>query len=336
VSLTNSALVLALVCALACAAATGCAGCRSSAPATSADAGASVTPSAAGSVDPGQVLARVGDRTITLGEYVAALEHMDQFDRLRYRAPERRRVLLDEMIDVALLAQEARDRGYDQDPETQQELREILRDAMLQTVREGAPAPGDIPAADVRAYYEAHRSDFRDPERRRVSAIVLATESDASQVLAAAQAATRPDAWGELVRGRSLDAHAKADVPLDLAGDLGFVNAPATPATPDDGRGANARVPDEVRAAVFEAGHVGDVVPHVVKASGRYYVVKLAAKSDAHERTLQDAERSIRVKLAQDQLHAREAALVDELRKENPVTVDEAALAQVRVGDASF
>ena len=37
-----------------------------------------------------QVLAKVGTSTITLGDYVAALEHMDQFDRLRYQSPERR------------------------------------------------------------------------------------------------------------------------------------------------------------------------------------------------------------------------------------------------------
>jgi hypothetical protein len=304
-------------------------GCKPTPSAPSPDGGSvAPAPSAAGGIDPGAVLARVGDRTITLGEYVATLEHMDTFDRLRYRAPERRRVLLEEMIDVALLAQEARDRGYDQDPQAQEELREVLRDAMLRTVRDGAPAPNDIPASDVRAYYDAHRGEFRDPERRRVSAVVLASAAEASSALATAQAANRPEAWGELVRARSVDAQAKADVPLDLAGDLGFVNAPGTP---DDGRGVNRRVPDEVRAAVFEAARVGDIVPRVVPAAGRYYVVKLAAKSDAHDRTLQDAERSIRVKLAQERLHAREVALLDELRKETPVTIDEAALSQVRV-----
>src|SRR5580698_11434073 len=74
-----------------------------------------------------RVLAKVGDRTITLGDYEAALEHMDQFDRLRYGAPDRRKALLGEMIDVMLLADEARAQGYDKDPATEQEVREILR-----------------------------------------------------------------------------------------------------------------------------------------------------------------------------------------------------------------
>ncbi len=309
-------------------AATACApGCKSSPP--SGERGGEAAPpsstQSSGGPAPTQVLARVGDRTLTLADFEAALDHMDQFDRLRYQAPDRRRELLGEMIDVMLLADEARARGYDQDPETQQELREILRDAMLAKAREGAPAPNDIAEGEVRAYFDAHRDEFREPERRRVSAIVLGTAAAAASALAAAAKAT-PAQWGELVRSRSTDPRANAPgVPVDLAGDLGFVSPPG------DSRGTNARVPEEVRAAVFEAAHVGDVVPRVVAAAGAFYVVKLASKSDGHDRTLDDASRAIRVKLAQEKLQAREAALVDELRKEFPVKIDEAALAQVKV-----
>ena len=62
------------------------------------------------------MLARVGDRTITLGDYVAALEHMDQFDRLRYQSPERRKELLGEMINVVLLARRGAREGVRQGP----------------------------------------------------------------------------------------------------------------------------------------------------------------------------------------------------------------------------
>jgi hypothetical protein len=86
-----------------------------------------------------------------------------------------------------------------------------------------------------------------------------------------------------------------------------------------------------VRAAVFAIGNVGDVLPRVVPAGGKFYIVKLGSKADGHDRTLQDAERSIRVRLAQEKVRAAEDALVDELRKQYPVEIDEAALAQVKV-----
>jgi peptidyl-prolyl cis-trans isomerase C len=281
-----------------------------------------------------QVLAHVGDRTITLGDYAAALQHMDQFDRIRYSAPARRRELLGEMIDVMLLADEAREKGYDKDPATQQEVREILRDALLKRAREGVPAPEDIPASEVQAYFDAHRPDFHDPERRRVSAIVVATPAAAATVLAAAARAT-PSQWGELVRTKSIaeggaagprpTSKAELEGPVDLAGDFGFVSPPGDP------RGTNVRVPEEVRAAAFEIANVGDVLPRVVPAGGKFYVVKLESKAEGRDRTLQDAERSIRVKLAQDRARAAEDSLLEELRKQYPVQIDQAALAEVKV-----
>src|SRR5215469_899002 len=95
---------------LAVAAVLACSSCKRAAPSSEA------SDAAAGSLTPeqaGKVIARVGDRTITVGSYVAALEHMDAFDRMRYQSPERRKELLTEMIDVMLLADEARARGYD-------------------------------------------------------------------------------------------------------------------------------------------------------------------------------------------------------------------------------
>jgi parvulin-like peptidyl-prolyl isomerase len=90
-------------------------------------------------------------------------------------------------------------------------------------------------------------------------------------------------------------------------------------------------VPEEVRAGIFEVGKVGDVLPRVVKAGKKLYVVKLTSRTDAHDRTFEEAERQIRVKLAQDQIHAREEAVLDDLRRDYPVKIDDSALAQVIV-----
>lgn len=293
---------------------------RGSGAADRRDAGA--VPGAITPEQSAQVLARIGERAITVGDYVAALEHMDQFDRMRYQAPERRQELLGEMIDVMLLADVAREKGYDKDAITQQEIREILRDAMLKKAREGAAGPSEIPAADVRAYYEAHKADFHDPERRRVSVLVLSAPDGA--VLDDARKATSLH-WGELVRTKSIDSRAKAAVPADLAGDFGFVSPPGDPG------GRNPRVPQEVRAAVFEIANVGDVLPRLVRSGERYYVVKLTSKTDPHDRSFEEAERAIRVKLAQDKVREREAALLEDLRRQYPVQIDEAALDEVRV-----
>lgn len=272
-----------------------------------------------------QVLAKVGDETITLGDYAAALEHMDQFDRLRYQSTERRKELLDEMITVKLLAHEAIAKGYDKDPLAQQELRAILRDSMLAEARKNAPTPADVPESEVRAWFDAHRAEYKDPERRRISVIVLRDEATARQVLAAAKKTTLSTEWGEIVRAKSIDPQARANVPVDLAGDLGIISPPGDP------RGENSRVPEEVRVAAFEIPELGGIADKIVVAKGKSYIVRLTQKIAPHERTYEEAERSIRVKLSQDKLRAKEDELIAELRKSVKVEIDEGALGTVKL-----
>lgn len=272
-----------------------------------------------------KVLAKVGDKTITLGDFVAVLERMDQFDRLRYQSAERRKELLDELINIELLAQEATDKGYDKDPQAQEEMRIVLRDAFLAEAHKDAIKPADIPEAEVRAYYDAHLAEYTDPERRRVSALVTRDEASATAAIAAAKSAKTAAEWGELVRARSIDPTAKADVPVDLLGDLGIASPPGDP------RGDNPRVPEALREALFQMKNVGDVSDKPVRVQDRLYVLRFTGKTEPRKRAFEEAERVIRVKLTQDKLRAREKAMLSDLRKQFPVEVDQKVLATVHV-----
>ncbi len=303
----------------------GCSGCGDSNQPTPADAGPKV-----GGLTPEQaarVVAKVGERTITLGDYAEVLDRMDAFDRLRYQTSERRRELLDELIDVELMAQEAQRRGLDKKPTTEEAVRQILRDALLAEARLGLPSPTDIPVEEVRAYYEKNRENYREPERRRVSAIVLDDEAKAKKVLASALEKKDATSWGKLFFEHSLSAAKEklGNVPLDLAGDLGVVGPP------DDPKGANARVPAEVQKAVFTLAAIGDVHAELVSADGKLYVVRLNGRTAAHERSFEEAERSIRVMLLQQKQRELEEKLEQELRQKHKVEIDDEALSKVRL-----
>lgn len=291
--------------------------------------GPAASASAAGGLSPelaGKVLAKVGDHKITLGEYADTLEQMDQFERLRYQSPDRRKQLLDEMIKVQLLADEARRRGLDKEPETKERIRQLLRNELLRQVRADLPAPADIPKQELHAYYDSHRADFREPERRRVAHIAMKDGPKAKEVLKQALTAT-PMEWGKLVQKHSLDAPRKpaATAPLELAGDLGIVSPPGK------GKGDNPRVPDPVRAAVFKIDKVGDVYDQLVKVQGKVYIVRMTGKTAARDRTFKEAERTIRVALAQKKIRDVEAKLEKKLRARFPVKIDEAALDKISI-----
>jgi peptidyl-prolyl cis-trans isomerase C len=299
---------------------------------TAPSASASAQPAVAGLTPElaARVLAKVGNHEITLGEYAATLQRMDPFERLRYQSPDRRKQLLDELVDLELLAEEARRRGLDKQPETQERVRQMLRDELLSDVRGSVPAPNDISEADARRYYDQHRDDFREPERRRVAHIALGSEAEAKAVLEKALSASPAD-WGKLVEAKSKDARGKpsSSLPPELAGDLGIVGPPGHP------RGENPNVPEPLRAAVFEIEKLGGVLPRPVAADGAFHVLRLTGKTDARDRTFADAERSIRVALVQERIRTREAELEQELKKKYPVTIDEAQLAKIPVPAAS-
>lgn len=275
------------------------------------------------------VLAKVGDHEITLGEFAATLDRMDQFDRLRYQTPERRRELLDQMITVELLAEEARRRGLDKDPETSEAMRQVLRDAMLKRSRTGLRGPGDIPESEVKAYFESHKKDFEEPERRRVARIVVKDKAKAEKLLADAKKAN-PSQWGELVLEHSLESPGKPyKGSLELLGDLGLVGAPG------ETRADNPKVPEEVRKAVFEIKTIGEVLDRVVQTpDGQFHIVKMVGKTDAHARTYAEAERTIRITMVQKEVSDAEKKLETELRKTFPVQIDEGALSKVKVPEA--
>lgn len=270
------------------------------------------------------VLAKVGERTITLGEYAETLERMDPFERIRYQSPERRKALLDQMIDVELLAQEARRRGLDKQPETQLRLSQALRDEVLNELRKKLPDPAAIPEAEVRAYYDAHRAELREPERRRVLHIAVGSLELAKKIAEESQGASG-EKWAELAAKHSVDRRGTGkNEAVELAGDLGLVSAPGSE------RGDNPLIAEPLRKAVFGLDKLGDVTREPVAAEGLYHVVRHGGVSAARDRSYQDAERLIRVELVRQKLAEKEAELDKELRQRFPVQIDEAAVKRLK------
>ena len=287
-----------------------------------------------GSVIPGEpmppelsvrVLAKVGDREITFGEYVATLARMDQFERLRYQTEARHKVLLDQIIDAELLAREAERRGLHKTTQAIERKRLLMRDELLRQMREELPLLEEIPLGEVREYYDANKNEFADPARRRVSVILLSDPSTGADVLREAQAASA-DEWGQLVakhsrvRSPEKPKPGEARPPLELAGDLGFVTAPS------ESRGSNPDIPEAVRAAAFGIKQVGGVAGAIVKVGADSYIVRLVAINVKTQRSFQDAMQSIRVRVLQRKLRTAREKLETELRRTVKVTINEAAL----------
>ncbi len=271
-----------------------------------------------------QVLARVGDKSITLGDFAAALDRMDRFERLRYQSQDRRKQLLDEIIAVELLADEAKRRGLDRDIETQMRLDQALRDEMLRQLKESLPSPESIPEPDVRAYFDAHKSEFDEPERRRISEIVVANREEARHVFELARKSTAGE-WGQLVRSHSIGRQdSPQQLPLELEGDLGVISAPGRSG------GSEPQLPEALVRAGFSIQNVGGVSAEPIFVGSRYHILRLTSRTPARQRSFTEAERSIRVSLVQQRLESSRQQLLEDLKRRFPIRVNQSLLATIK------
>src|SRR5687768_5965185 len=73
-----------------------------------------------------QPIAKVGETTITVGEFADRLASQSPYLRARYSSPERKREFLDNMVCFELLAIEAQKRGLDKQPEVDRVKRQMM------------------------------------------------------------------------------------------------------------------------------------------------------------------------------------------------------------------
>ncbi len=281
-----------------------------------------------------QVLAKVGDRTITLADYALVLDRMDRIERMRYQTPERRRALLDEIINSELLAKEAERRGLDRDPATIAYVDQLFRDEVRRRLRAEIPSAESLPVDEVQAYFAEHRDEFRSPELRRVAAIALPNGAAALKLVEELGPKPSIAQWNTAAIRHSVES-TESGLPVEVAGDLGLVAAlpegepqvPSTDLTAKPVRGAS-QIPSAVRAVAFALQTPGDVQPKPVNADNKWYLVRLMAINPARALSQEEVESTIRSRLVEQRLNAKYAALEGQLTEHGGAHSESAAEAK--------
>jgi peptidyl-prolyl cis-trans isomerase C len=259
-----------------------------------------------------EVLAKVGDRTITVGEFADRLASQSPYLRARFESPERRKEFLDNLVRFELLVYEAKRRGYADKPE----ILRARRNAMIQQlVKKEVDEPlkeSEITDEEVKAVYDGNPEEFDRPAEVRASHIFVEDRALAAKILAEAKQ-TDLAGFRKLAREQSEDQNTKND-----GGDLQFFRA--------DAEGGP---PAAVRDAAFSLKKVGEVYPDLIEEGGGYHIVMLTGKRAALKRTYEQAKRAIRHKLTREKKDAAMAALTERLRKEIEVQVDYDALKSI-------
>lgn len=268
-----------------------------------------------------QVVAKGKAFEITLGMLEDQINKQPAALRARYQMPEERKALLENLVRVSLLSEEAERRGLGDSSAVRQTIKDGAVQALVRTDIDEKVTAASISQEDVASYYKAHEADFHHPAERRASHISVATEQEAVALIAQAKQ-TDLRGFGELARKHSLDNETKL-----RGGDLAFFTlAPA--------RDAGLRkVPDPIRKAVFELKAVGDIVEKPIALDGQYSVVRFTGERPERHVTLAEAEGSIRSRLWRERRQKALNGLIDKLRTKLKPQVFAQRIDQIKFDD---
>mgnify|MGYP000420694800 CR=1 FL=1 len=279
-----------------------------------------------------ELLVKVGDTEITVGEFAERLADQSPYLRARYNSPERRREFLENLVRFELLAAEARRRGMEDLPEVAHTRKQVMIQTMMRELFEDRIRLADITEDEIRAYYDANGNEFHKPAQVRASQILIRDRAAATRVLQ--QVRAREDDVN-LFR-RLADEHDEDPVTSQGSrrGDLRFFSEDGS-RTADGATNNEAAVPVAVAEAAFSIDRIGGVFPDLVQTPAGFHIVKLTGRRAALERTLEEARRPIQNRLWREKRDQAVDEFVARLRSDASIEENVAALESVRIDPSS-
>lgn len=244
------------------------------------------------------VIAQVAGESITEGDIEEIISHIPAQYRAKYSSLQGRKEIVDGLVEMKMLAWEARRKGIDTQESVKAKIGYAIDQILAKELENGLKKSVKVSETDIEGYYREHLDRYVTPERVKARHILVEKQGLADDLLS------------RLKKGADFQALAKKHSTCpsaDKGGDLGWF-----------GRG---KMAPEFEKAVFalNKGELGDVV----KSSFGYHVIRLEDKREPKTKTLDQVRKSIERTLRKKQAEARMAELKDEISKKAGVTVND-------------
>jgi parvulin-like peptidyl-prolyl isomerase len=236
---------------------------------------------------PANVVGRYSGGTVTSDELQREVNRMPPALRQQFETPNGRREMVAAMIDKRLLALEAERRGLRNDPEIKRQVSELEERLAIQSLLAAEErAAGAASEADARAWYDAHRGELAQPERVRVSRILVAVAHNATPA-ERTKAKARADRLAAQVRKTNnfSKAAAEGDGPEKAhGGDTGLI-------------AKGSRSDKRFEAAAFSLAKPGAVSP-VVECDDGYAILQLMERREGRIPSFEETRSEVENRLA--------------------------------------
>ncbi|MBI5498597.1 MAG: peptidyl-prolyl cis-trans isomerase [Deltaproteobacteria bacterium] len=259
---------------------------------------------------------------ITVCDFIREVNSLPPRFRARFDSIERRKELLEDMISLAVMEQEARRLGLDQDPETRFHVERILAEKMEAQLKNELRLQirQAITPQDEETYFAAHADRYNRPELASAAHILVATEAEAQAILAqlAAPGAER-SLFATLAAEKSLDQATK-----DRGGNLGSFTRP------DVHSDRFRSVDPAIATAAFEMKDIGQIYERPVQTAEGFHVLKLMGRRPADVRRLDQVRPTVRMAIEEERFQEAWKARLQELQSQLGVELHPENLTDVR------
>jgi len=254
------------------------------------------------------VLAKVERGTITAEDFKAKLESLPDYYKQAAIANKKR--FLDELINEELFYQEAVRMGLARDKEVKALIKQAKKKILVaklfdERISKNAPEIND---GQVRKYYDENPKEFVTPTRYRASHILVKDKDEAKNILRKIKGGAD---FAGLARQESIDPSG------ERGGDLGYFTK-------------GQMIPDfEVACLQLSVGSISDVV----ETKFGYHVIRLTDRQEKTTKPFKDVKERIRQQLESKTRQQRLQALVDSLRLQSNIQINQELLEAQTIDD---
>ena len=270
----------------------------------------------------GKVVAKVGERAITVGDITEQINRLSPYIRRRWSAPEKRKEFLDNLIRVELLSQEADRLGLGKEsPEIDRVVNQVMIRLMIKNDLEKEIIPSEVDEATLKKTYEEEKEKYQRPPQVRASHIVVKTKAEAEKLIAELEANKNDNRYfREQAKKLSLD-----EVTKDKGGDLGYFSETGENTTEDE------KVDPVVAKAAWTLTSVGEVAKTPVQTAAGFHVIKLTNKRPELDRSFESVKRMIESRILREKRKEALDKFVDGLQAKANVEIFEENLDKIQV-----
>ncbi len=248
----------------------------------------------------GEVLASIGGEKITVADFDERISNLPE--RYQTVVQKRKGEFLQELINDKLLYQEAINKGLHKDREVLGVIAEARKKILIaRLLKDDVDDVINVTEEEIVEFYGTNNDKYMMPEIMRVSHILVPSREEAENIL---KELSEGAVFEDMARAKSVDPTAQR------AGDIGYF--PKGQLMPEF----------ENACAVLDV----DEISGVVKTKLGYHVIKLTDRREPELRPLEQVREDIKSRLRTIERRRIFNKLLDRLRNETTVKINEEAL----------